>query len=513
MRLVILAAIIGLMTAAASFRAEGHYPIGAGPALAVGYLLLTAFFFGALLKQIRLPKLTGYLLAGILAGHSGMDLLPHDALDDLKIFTGVAVALIALTAGTELEIRAMRPLMRTIGWVTLIAVVGGAVVVSLTVLALSGLLPFMDDLSWTERAAVALVLGVVISAQSPAVVVALRTELGADGPICRTVLGVVVIADLVVIVLFAGTSTMANAVIGGAGGGLGGTILHLLWELGGSIAVGIGVGALLGLYLRRVPEGAPLFVIMVAFVVAEVGARIGLDPLLVALAAGVLIRNATHQGDALHHAIEGSSLPVYLVFFAVAGATIHVGVLAMVGVPAAILVLVRGGAFMYGSRTAARIAGAPPEVQKYVGFGLLPQAGLALVLSMLFAQTFPSFGAEAGALTLGIVALNEMIAPVLYRYALVRSGEAGQAPQAGTSLSHGVVPADVHADASSSGRGRSETLRAVGESWSSNPSGPWPVVAAGPAQAATSIASPHVDGEDEPWPAPPSTSDPPSSSG
>ncbi len=442
MHLLILAALLGLMAAASSFRVEGAYPIGAGPALSVGYLLLTAFFLGAVFKRLRLPKLTGYLVAGMLAGHSGLDLLPPDSLDDLQIFTGVAVALIALTAGTELELRAMRPLLRTVAWITIIAVLGGAVVLAACVVGLADVLPFMADLSPVQRVAVAAVLGVVMAAQSPAVVVALRTELGADGPICRTVLGVVVIADLAVIVLFAATSTLANALVGGAGGGLGATIVHLMWELGGSIGVGLAVGGLLALYLRRVSEGAPLFVLMVAFVVAEVGQRVGLDPLLVALTAGVLIRNATEQGEVLHHAIEGSSLPVYLVFFAVAGATIHVGVLAVVGVPAVILVLVRGGVFLLGARVAGRIAGAPPQVSRFVGFGLLPQAGLALALSMLFSKTFPSFGAEAGALTLGIVALNELVAPVLYRFALVRSGEAGQVPAPGSSLEHGIVPSE-----------------------------------------------------------------------
>ena len=446
MRFVILAALLGFMMAVASFHVERESTTGAGPALAVGYLLLTAFFLGTIVKQLGLPKLTGYLAAGLAAGESGLDLLPHAALDDLQIFTGVAVALIALTAGTELEFRKMRPLLKSIIWITLLAVVGGALVLSAVVLfALSGALPFMADLGFKEAAAVALVLGVVMSAQSPAVVVALRTEMAADGPICRTVLGVVVIADLVVILLFAGSSTLANTLIGGGGGGLGDTILHLLWELGGSITVGLGVGALIALFLRRVEEGAPLFVVMVSFVVAEVGARIGLDPLLVALAAGVLIRNATKQGDALHHAIEGSSLPVYLVFFAVAGATIHLDVLATVGLPAIALVLVRGGVFLAGSRVAGRIAGAPEPVRKWAGFGLLPQAGLALALSMLFAKTFPSFGAEAGALTLGIVALNEMIAPVLYRFALVRSGEAGRAPTPGASLANGTLPADLAA--------------------------------------------------------------------
>lgn len=424
MRALILLAVIGLMIAARSFQVAGA-SLGSSTALSVGYLLLSAYLLGYLAKQLRLPKLTGYLGAGLLAGASGFDFLPHAALDDLKIFTGVAVALIALTAGTELELRAMRPLVRTIGWLTLLAVMGTALLLAGATILMSGFLPFMQGLSTMETVAIALVLGVVMSAQSPAVVVALRTEMAADGPVCRTVLGVVVIADLVVILLFAGTSAYATSVFGD-GGNVRATLVHIAWEVVGSFVAGAGIGAILALFLRKIAQGTPMFVLMVCFVVAEVGARIGLDPLLVALAAGILIRNLTNQGDALHHAIEGSALPVYLVFFAVAGATIHLDVLMIVGLPAVGFVLVRAMGFLGGARIATRISGAPETVRKWVGFGLLPQAGLALALSMLFARTFPQFGADAGAMTLGVVALNELVAPVLYRWALVRSGEAGR---------------------------------------------------------------------------------------
>jgi hypothetical protein len=93
-------------------------------------------------------------------------------------------------------------------------------------------------------------------------------------------------------------------------------------------------------------------------------------------------------------------------------------------------VLVRAAGLLAGSAIGARVADAPPLVRRYAGFGLLPQAGLALALSMLFGKTFPEFGAEAAALTLGVVAINEVVAPALYRYALVRSGEAGRKRQA-----------------------------------------------------------------------------------
>jgi hypothetical protein len=88
--------------------------------------------------------------------------------------------------------------------------------------------------------------------------------------------------------------------------------------------------------------------------------------------------------------------------------------------------IVRAAALIGGTAIAARTASAPPTVRRYAGFGLLPQAGLALALAMLLARTFPSLGQEAAALVFGVVAVNEVVSPVLFRYALVRSGEVGQ---------------------------------------------------------------------------------------
>jgi len=273
-----------------------------------------------------------------------------------------------------------------------------------------------------QAMAVSLVLGVVIVAQSPAVVVALRDELRADGPVVRTALGVVVLADLVVIVLFPMVSTLAKGAFG-AGADAAHTASMLGWEIFGSLGAGAVVGGLLAVYLRRVGGGASMFLLLTTIVVAEIGRRLHFDPLLVMLAAGILVRNATRMGDALEHELQPSSLPVSIVFFAVAGANLHLDVLALVWLPASVLVLARGAGLLLGSRLGAHLAGAPPVVQRLAGFGLLPQAGLALALSMLFASTFPEFGAEASALTLGIVALNEVFAPAIYRLAIVRSGE------------------------------------------------------------------------------------------
>ncbi|HEY8430644.1 MAG TPA: cation:proton antiporter, partial [Sandaracinaceae bacterium] len=346
-----------------------------------------------------------------------------------------AVALIALTAGGEMSFARMRPLLRSIGWITLVAVIGTTVLLAGTALALSPLLPFLRELPWLAAGAAALVLGVTTSAQSPAVVIAVRAETNSDGPVTRTVLGVVILADLVVIVLFALASAACRAVLQGSAD-VASTAADVAWELFGSMGAGVIVGLVLVLYLSRVRTGAALFVIATCVVVAEVGARLHLDPLITALAAGVVVENTSDKGHLLLEKIASASLPLYVVFFAVAGASIHLDVLPVVGLPALVFVVVRAAGFLGGTRLAARIAGAPPEVARYAGFGLLPQAGLAIALSMLFARTFPELGTDAAALTLGVVAINECIAPVFFRRALVRSGEAR--PEAAA------APAEAH---------------------------------------------------------------------
>jgi Kef-type K+ transport system membrane component KefB len=445
LRLLILAALCGLMQAARSFAPADHGAAQAGTgALAFGFVLLAAFFLGQVFKSLRLPRLTGYIATGILVGPSLLGLLTPSMVSELKLFNGVAISLIALTAGGELDFRAIRPLLRTVGWITVIAVLGTTLLIALVVFLLRGALPFMASLPLLPAVAVAAVLGVTMVAQSPAIVVALRDEMESEGPVTRTVLGVVVLADLVVIVFFALTSAFAQSVLGGHANALR-VMRDLGWELFGSLGVGVVVGGLVAVYLRQVRGSAALFILVVCFGVAEIGSRVHLDPLLVALAAGMLVRNATGLGDRLVREIEGAALPVYVVFFAVAGAAIRLEALALVWLPALVIIGVRAFGLVAGTRLAARISGASPEVGRYAGFGLLPQAGLALALALLFARTFPTFGDGAAALTLGVVALNEIFAPVFFRVALVRSGEAGQRGARELSLgeresSPGVVP-------------------------------------------------------------------------
>jgi Kef-type K+ transport system membrane component KefB len=269
-------------------------------------------------------------------------------------------------------------------------------------------------------------MAVALTAQSPAVVMAMVSETRADGPLTQVMLASVIVADLLVIVLFAVASALAVAAVGG-GVDFRETALAVAWELIGSMVFGIAVGMVLGIFVRTVQRGAALFTVMICIVVAEIGTRIHLDPLICMLSAGLWLENFS-KADA-HKLIadfESAQLPVFLVFFALAGAKLDIGALIASVIPVAVLALVRGFTFFTASTIACKQTGAEPVVRKFAWFGLVPQAGLALALALLIQKTFPTFGNEAAVIVFGVVAVNELIAPVILRALLLRSGEAGK---------------------------------------------------------------------------------------
>lgn len=422
--ILLLLAIGGLMHAAGTFApANGSL---AGPELAFGFLLLMAYFSGKLVGRIGLPKLTGYILAGIIVGPYALGLVDKESTKSLKMVGDVATAILALQAGAELDLKAVKPLLRTIKAMTVWAVFGTMFVLTVLIVVIKPLLPFLDGFDFVATAAVAGTMAVALTAQSPAVVMALIAETRADGIVTRTILALVVIADLAVIIMFGIMSSMATAVVRGQAD-IGAAIGGIAWEVFGSIAFGLVIGLALARFLIHVGRGVGLFAVMLCFVSAELGHAVHLDPLVIMLTAGIFLQNFSRaDAHALLGNFDAASLPVYLVFFALAGAKLNLVALSAVALPVALVALTRASSFFVGSRIACARAGADPKVRQFAWFGLCPQAGLALALAELVRRTFPEFGDAMFALVVGVVACNEMIAPVILRIAFLRSGEAGK---------------------------------------------------------------------------------------
>lgn len=441
--LFLLALVVVLIAAARSFLPNETSLVGSGAALAFGFVLLASLQMGTMFSGVRLPRLTGYLLCGFVAGPAVLNFVTKRMVDDLKLVNGVAIGLIALSAGGELNFKKLRERMRSILATGGFALAAAIVVISVVIFLISSFLPFTAGMSVVERGVVALTMGVVFSALSPTVTLALISETGAAGPLCETSLGIVVVGDLVIVVGFAAVKALASATFdaGGAGGGAGELMIHIF----GSIAVGLVLGLVLLVYLKKVNQRVALFIVGVCFLCAEAGTRLHLDPLLMCLTAGLFLENLTDiEGSKLVHEIQPASMPVFAVFFAVAGAGLHLDVFVehtvtdgieatsvrwLVIATVALLVLVRGAALALGARVGMAVSRVPPELRRYLPYALFSQSGVAIGLAILLAKHFrtPSdWGEGASAILLGAIMTNELVGPVLFRIALMKSGEAGR---------------------------------------------------------------------------------------
>jgi Kef-type K+ transport system membrane component KefB len=423
--LMLLLAIGGLMQAARSFTTDTSI---AGTELAFGYMLLSAYFTGKIFNRFGFPKLTGYLVSGILSGPFVLGFVTKDMGHALDVVKDTATAILALEAGSELKLQKIKPVMKTLRAMTVFVVIGAMFAIGGALFLMRPLLPkIFGSYDTTQCLAICMAIGVALSAKSPAVVMALLAETRAEGPLSSVVLASVVVADLAVIIVFSIALALTGAAIGGSIDVVE-TALKVGWELIGSMVFGLLIGMLMGQFLLSVKRGASLFALMICVIVAEIGQRMSLDPLIVLLTAGIWLRNWSRaDASELLRNFEAAQLPVFLVFFALAGAKLDIFKLGALLLPIVIIAIVRASSFYVGAKFACKITGAQDIVTKYAWFGLVPQAGLALALALVLSTTFhSSFGDEARNLLFGVVGFNEAIAPPILRRMLIKSGEAGK---------------------------------------------------------------------------------------
>lgn len=269
----------------------------------------------------------------------------------------------------------------------------------------------------------------MLTVNSPMVTLALLEETKADGPVARTTLGVVLVADVVVILLFTAAFSLARASleggsVGGGAVGAGEILAQLLGEVSGSILAGAVVGGVLTLYLRFVRRELVVFAIVVVFAAAAAAQALGFELLLSLLVAGFLVENvAPVRAEPLVDTLHQMAVPVFVVFFAMAGAELRVQEFAAIWPFVLTVAVVRIGAIFVGARLGARLARAEPVVERYAWMGLVSQAGAALGLASLVADRLPVVGLAMQTATIGVIALNTSLGSVLFRRGLDRAGE------------------------------------------------------------------------------------------
>lgn len=419
-RLVLILLLALLTSRLGLARAEVGTPV----ALAGGVLLLAGLFAGQLAQGIGLPRLTGYLIMGIVAGPYVLGFVPAEGVSGLGLVKGLAVSLIALAAGGELHVSLIRRVgLKVVGYcLGVIAAVFAATCVA--TLAFSPWIAFLQGTTIPQRLAIAALLSSVIASFSPTVTIAIVQETRAKGTFTELLMAFVILGDLIVMVAFSVCAAWVKASLGG-GLDLAGLARGIGWELFGSIAVGAAVGFGTFWYLKRVQRDVPIFVAALCFVAAEMGVRLHLSPLLLSIAAGAVVANLRGpEGKRLSEAIHKVGLPVFALFFAVAGAGLQLDALAKVGLLGIALVGVRGAALFVSSRVLAPRE--PVTLGRFLWLGLVSQAGVTFGLASLVARTFPTFGGALETLVIGMVTVHELVGPILVRRALAGANEIGE---------------------------------------------------------------------------------------
>ena len=398
---------------------------GSQTLLNFGFLILAAYTVGEIAESLRLPKIVGYLVAGVVFGPDVFGTMSRRDAVDLAPVSQLAIALIAFLAGAELRWSEVKKRGTTI-----LKIMSAELLLTFLLLvgllfALRGLVPFLDGMPVIQVLAFVVVFASIAIVHSPAVTMALLTETGARGPVARTTLGIVLVSDVAVVLLFSAALAFARTVAPEPGSASELSIGMLTWEIGGSFVVGALLGGVVALYLRFVQRELFMFGIVVTFLGAEIANLAHVETLLTLLVAGFVTENVSHgeQGEALRHAMERAAAPVFVVFFALAGAAMRLGDVAAFWPLVLPIVLVRALGIWGGTQIGARWASASEQERRFVWPGLLSQAGVAIGLVTVVAAAYPQRGAQLASLFLAVLAVNQTLGPILHRQAIVRSGE------------------------------------------------------------------------------------------
>lgn len=390
---------------------------------AVGFLLLAGTLMSELLETIGLPHLSGYILAGILGGPHVLHLVDHQTVEQLVPVNTLAVALIAIAGGAEMRIDALREVARSVSVALLLQCAIGLVVMAATFMALARYLPFTSGMSLFGLLGVALLWGTLAVSRSPSALLGILAQTRAKGPVATFSLAFVMASDVVVVVLMAFALMLARPLIT-PGGSVSLNDFNVLGhELLGSVALGTTLGLVLAVYLKLVGKNLILVLVALGFEMSDFLRYVQIDPLLAFLTAGFVVQNLSDQGDQLLEAVEKVGSIVFVVFFANAGAHLDVPLLKSLWPVALALCSVRALVTIVTARVASRIVDDPQIIRRWGWSALISQAGLTLGLSVVVARTFPEFGEGFRSLAIACVAINEMVGPILFKFALDRTGE------------------------------------------------------------------------------------------
>lgn len=376
-------------------------------------ILFAGLIFGRIVKLIKLPNVTGYLIAGLLIGPYCFKLVPLNLVTQLELVSEMALAFIAFSVGSEFKVS----YLKKVGMLPIIIAIFEALTATVLVTFVLILFGFQVE--------VALLLGAIASATAPAATIMVVRQYKAKGPVTETLLSVVALDDAVALIAFGFAVAMVNTMQHpGESSAVMSVVLPLV-EIIGSILLGFVLGILFTFPLRFFKKDSNRLIITVGFVFlgSALATILGLSSLLLCMCMGAMLVNVSQSGGTILKLVDNITPPIFLMFFVVSGMDLDISVLPQIGVIGILYVVCRVIGKVAGASIGAIIMKAPATVKKYLGFTLVPQAGVAIGLSLIAAQMLPGLGQTIRAVVLSATLIYELTGPALTKVSLKKAGE------------------------------------------------------------------------------------------
>jgi len=378
--------------------------------LTVGGLLLTSIVIDAIGRRTFIPRVTLLMCLGIAVGKEGLDLLPPAIIESFDVVASMALVMIGFLLGEKFTVERMRRYGKQVVWISVGASVGTSIVVTIGLLVFGIPLPL------------SLLLGGISAATAPAATVDVVTEMKINNAFSDKLLEVVALDDAWGLIVF--SLCVSLALISEGDGGATNLLLDAGIEIGGAIALGIGLGSLAAFLSGRIEKGQPTLIEALGIVFICGGLALWLDVsfLIAAMTLGAVVANLAKHHERAFHEIEGIEGPFLILFFILAGASLDLTSLRQAGIVVAVYIVSRLVGKVSGAWMGGRLGGSDQTTRRWIGLAMTPQAGVALGMVLIASDRFPDYRESLLPVVVTSTVFFELAGPLCTRLAIRKNG-------------------------------------------------------------------------------------------
>lgn len=397
----------------------------------LGAVTIIGYYAGGLARFVKLPSLIGYMLLGVVLGPSLLHLINEPVMDRLSFITQIALGFVAFSIGSELSLSSLKHLGTGIISIIFVESFGAFFLVT-------GAVYF-----FTRDLPMSLIFGSMAPASAPAGTVAVIQECKAKGNLTKALYAVVGFDDGLAIIIFGFAAALAKSLLIAEATGHSTSMLPAMMlplkEIGISILVGTVIGFVFCQLVRKLESSKDILIMIFGAVLVATGLslRLHLSLIMTNLVVGFVLVNT--RREALVHRVMAPLLEImpllFILFFCLAGSHLNIASLPSLGMLGMIYIIGRSAGLVGGARLGSMMGNVDSKVKKYVGMGILSQAGVAIGLSLIVQHEFGLLAEEYNlphAAKIGTVVLTtitatciffEIIGPILTKVALKKAGE------------------------------------------------------------------------------------------